>query len=99
MIDELLQAHVDRHVPPAIMRLTQHLHNIIYIRYFYESLGTPVPDWIKREQHRADLALQDEIDREHHQGGAFHKGEPRCDKEEQVVPEPEVGKLNRRLRR
>jgi hypothetical protein len=65
--------HIDQLVPAKVMRLTQHLHNIIYIRFFYENIGQQPPDWIKREQQRADLALQEELEREHHQGGAFHE--------------------------
>lgn len=67
--------HIDRMVPPKVMRLTQHLHNLIYIRYFYENIGQQPPDWIKQEMHRAQTVLLDELDREHGQGGAFHKGE------------------------
>jgi|SRR5215471_1068873 len=64
--------HIDRKVPPKIMRLTQHLHNMIYIRFFYEQIGQQPPDWTKRELTRAEGALVEELEREEGQGGAFH---------------------------
>lgn len=68
-----LGEHIDRKVPPKIMRLTQHYHNLIYIRYFWESIGQQPPDWIKDELTRADKALQDELEREKGQGGLLHE--------------------------
>jgi len=70
--DEVDQEHIDRKVPPKIMRLTQHLHNMIYIRFFYEQIGQQPPDWTKRELTRAEQALVEELEREEGQGGAFH---------------------------
>lgn len=64
---------IDVRVPPKIMRLTQHMHNLIYIRFFYEQLGQQPPVWIKRQLERAEEDLLDEIDSEESQGGAFHK--------------------------
>jgi hypothetical protein len=64
--------HIDRKVPPKIMRLTQHLHNMIYIRFFYEQIGQQPPEWTKRELTRAEAHLKDELEREEGQGGAFH---------------------------
>jgi hypothetical protein len=49
------------------------MHNLIYIRFFYEQLGQQPPVWIKRQLERAEDDLLDEIDREEGQGGAFHK--------------------------
>jgi hypothetical protein len=66
---------IDDMVPPKIMRLSQHLHNLIYIRYFYENIGQQPPDWTKKEMTRAERVLLAELDREHGQGGAFHIGE------------------------
>lgn len=67
------EEHIDRKVPPKIMRLTQHLHNMIYIRFFYEQIGQQPPEWTKRELTRAEAHLVDELEREEGQGGAFHK--------------------------
>lgn len=64
--------HIDKKVPPKIMRLTQHLHNMIYIRFFYEQIGQQPPDWTKRELTRAEKSLVEELEREEGQGGAFH---------------------------
>ncbi len=66
---------IDGLVPPKIMRLTQHLHNLIYIRYFYENIGQQPPDWVKFEMTRSQHILLDELDREQGQGGAFHRGD------------------------
>jgi hypothetical protein len=64
--------HIDRKVPPKIMRLTQHYHNLIYIRFFWESIGMQPPDWIKGELVRADAVLQQELQKEQGQGGLIH---------------------------
>ena len=63
---------IDRKVPPKIMRLTQHLHNLIYIRFFYEQIGQQPPVWIKGEMQMAEWALIDELDLEQGQGGLLH---------------------------
>jgi hypothetical protein len=60
---------IDRKVPPKVMRLTQHLHNLIYIRFFYEQIGQQPPVWIKGEMQRAELALINELEFEEGQGG------------------------------
>ena len=73
--ENLTEGDIDRLVPPKIMRLAQHFHNLIYIRYFYESLGQQPPDWTKAEMARADVALQAELAREHGQGGRFRSDE------------------------
>lgn len=73
--EELSEVDIDKLVPPNIMRLAQHFHNLIYIRYFYESLGQQPPEWTKAEMARADKALQAELVREHGQGGRFRKGD------------------------
>jgi hypothetical protein len=65
---------IDRKVPPKIMRLTQHLHNLIYIRFFYEQIGQQPPVWIKGEMQRAEWALIDELQLEEGQGGLLHGG-------------------------
>lgn len=63
---------IDNLVPPKIMRLTQHYHNLIYIRFFWESIGQQPPDWIKGEMARADRVLQRELLKEEGQGGLLH---------------------------
>jgi len=71
--ENLNDSDIDRMVPPKVMRLTQHLHNMIYIRFFYEQIGQQPPEWTKRELTRAEQALIDELDREHGQGGRFRE--------------------------
>jgi hypothetical protein len=67
------EEHIDKMVPPKIMRLTQHYHNLIYIRYFWESIGQQPPQWIKGEMQRADGALRRELEKEEGQGGLLHR--------------------------
>jgi hypothetical protein len=74
-LDPVEAGHIDRKVPPGIMRITQHYHNLIYIRYFWESIGGQPPDWVKREMGRIDTILQKELDSEHGQGGLLRGDE------------------------
>lgn len=67
------EMHIDARVPPKIMRLTQHMHNLIYIRFFYEQLGQQPPVWIKRQLERAEADLLEEIAAEEDTGGNFHR--------------------------
>jgi hypothetical protein len=67
-------SELDRMVPPKIMRLTQHYHNLIYIRAFWESIGQQPPDWIKAEMQRSDTVLRNELLKEEGQGGLLHGG-------------------------
>jgi hypothetical protein len=67
--EELDGRDIDDLVPPNIMRLTQHFHNLIYIRDFFVGLGQQPPEWTKAEMERADKAVQSELIREHGQGG------------------------------
>lgn len=71
--EDVEEDHIDKMVPPKIMRLTQHYHNLIYIRYFWESIGQQPPDWIKGEMERADGALRRELEKEEGQGGLLHR--------------------------
>lgn len=71
--DEPNAMSIDTRVPPKIMRLTQHMHNLIYIRFFYEQLGQQPPVWIKRQLERAEADLLEEIDSEEGQGGHFNR--------------------------
>jgi hypothetical protein len=67
-------SELDKMVPPNIMRLTQHYHNLIYIRAFWESIGQQPPDWIKAEMQRSDTVLRRELLKEEGQGGLLHGG-------------------------
>jgi len=73
--EDLQDEDIDRLVPPKIMRLAQHFHNLIYIRYFFESIGQQPPEWTKKELTRADNALQAELIREQGQGGRLRETE------------------------
>jgi hypothetical protein len=72
-VEDLEDRNIDRLVPPNIMRLTQHFHNLIYIRDFYIGIGQQPPEWTKAEMQRAELALLDELDLEHGQGGRLRR--------------------------
>jgi hypothetical protein len=97
--ERLLSDDIDKLVPPNIMRLTQHLHNLIYIRYFYENIGQQPPQWIKGEMTRAETSLLGQLDREQGQGGVFRKESETCDKDEQTKMEEPPGKSSQSLRR
>ena|SRR5262245_2967632 len=97
--EDLQDDDIDKMVPPKVMRLTQHLHNMIYIRFFYEQIGQQPPDWTKRELTRAEKALVDELDREHGQGGRFRemKDETRQSRQERPRIMEERTSLKRRI--
>ena len=62
-------------IPPKVYYLAMHLHNLIYIRYFYENIGMQPPEWTKGEMSRAQTHLLRQLDIEQGQGGRFRKGE------------------------
>ena len=66
--------HIDRLIPPKIFRLTMHLHNLIYIRFFYENIGQQPPKWVTGEMERVEGITISQLEREKGQGGAFWKG-------------------------
>jgi len=79
-------------VPPKIFMLAFHLHNLIYIRAFYESLGQQPPVWTKGEMDRAQGHLLKQLDIEQGQGGKFRRGERH---ETRKSPDEEGGLENR----
>jgi hypothetical protein len=60
-------------IPPKILLLAWHLHNMIYIRFFYEQIGMQPPDWTKGEMDRSQRVLLDQLDIENSQGGKFRE--------------------------
>jgi hypothetical protein len=60
-------------IPPKILLLAWHLHNMIYIRFFYEQIGMQPPEWTKGEMHRSQVQLLRQLDIESGQGGRFRK--------------------------
>src|SRR5215475_13972092 len=60
-------------IPPKILLLAWHLHNMIYIRFFYEQIGMQPPEWTKGEMARSQKVLLDQLDMENNQGGRFRK--------------------------
>jgi hypothetical protein len=60
-------------IPRKIFWLAHHLHNLIYIRFFYEQIGMQPPEWTKNEMTRVQGRLLDQLDRENSQGGKFRK--------------------------
>jgi hypothetical protein len=62
-------------IPPKIFYLAMHLHNLIYIRAFYESIGMQPPVWTKGEMERSQGHLLRQLDLEQGQGGKFRKEE------------------------
>ena len=64
---------IDDLIPPKILLLAWHLHNLIYIRFFYEQIGMQPPEWTKGEMSRSQKVLLDQLDIENSQGGKFRK--------------------------
>jgi len=64
-------------IPPKILLLAWHLHNMIYIRFFYEQIGMQPPEWTKGEMARSQKVLLDQLDIENSQGGRFRRREMR----------------------
>ena len=60
-------------IPPKILLLAWHLHNLIYIRFFYEQIGMQPPEWTKGEMSRSQKVLLDQLEIENSQGGKFRK--------------------------
>jgi hypothetical protein len=71
----------DRKVPPGIMLMTHHYHNLIYIRHFWEEQGGQVPKWVGKEMARIDKVLQQELESEEGQGGLLRGDENETRKE------------------
>jgi hypothetical protein len=65
----------DRKVPPGIMLMTHHYHNLIYIRHFWEEQGQQTPRWVGDEMARMDKILQQELEKEKGQGGLLRGDE------------------------
>jgi hypothetical protein len=65
----------DRKVPPGIMLMTHHYHNLIYIRHFWEEQGQQTPKWVGKEMARMDKILQQELEFEEGQGGLLRGDE------------------------
>jgi len=61
-------------IPPKIYYLAHHLHNLIYIRYFYEQIGQQPPVWTTGEMGRAQKHLLQQLDLESGQGGKLREG-------------------------
>jgi hypothetical protein len=72
----------DRKVPPGIMLMTHHYHNLIYIRHFWEEQGQQTPKWVGKEMARMDKILQQELEREEGQGGLLRGDEDETRKSE-----------------
>jgi hypothetical protein len=62
-------------IPPKVFYLAMHLHNLIYIRAFYEQIGQQPPEWTKTEMGRSQKVLLEQLDRENSQGGKFRQKE------------------------
>lgn len=63
----------EKEVPEFMRRFANYMHDLHDIRYMYEELGHPVPDWIRNELQRCDDRLRQLLDRLHTDGGAFEK--------------------------
>jgi hypothetical protein len=60
-------------VPDHIWRVTMHYHDLIYIKYYWESIGQAAPSSFIEELERTHKRLMDRLDEERGQGGAFDK--------------------------
>ena len=65
------KASVD--VPEHIWRVTMHYHDLIYIKYYWESIGQPAPPEFMKELERTHKRLMVRLEEENNQGGAFDK--------------------------
>jgi len=86
-----MQAEVDELVPPKIMKLIQHQHNLIMMFDFYRSQGGQTPPYIQQEMGRAEKAIIIQLEIENRQGGAYHELEKKI---KEGVPENETRKSN-----
>lgn len=63
----------EREIPERIRRFTHHMHSMHDIKYMYEDLGIPVPNYIKHEIERLDDRFRQLIAEENAEGGSFSK--------------------------
>ncbi len=90
-------------IPHKIMLLAWHLHNLIYIRFFYEQLGQQPPEWTKGEMTRSQAVLLQQLDLENSQGGKFrresrHEARQSGDEERRVESRAQVHQGGHRRR-
>jgi hypothetical protein len=63
----------DEVVPERIWRLTMHYHDLIYIKYYWESIGQQAPQTFLEEMERTNKRLHEYLEVERNQGGAYHE--------------------------
>ncbi len=65
--------NAEKEVPEYMRRFANYMHDLHDIRYMYEELGHPVPEYLKRELERCDDRCRQLLDKLHTDGGAFEK--------------------------
>jgi len=73
--DDFQRVHIDQRVPPKIDRLALYYHNLIYIKYYWETIGQQVDPTFAREMQRVHNELMEEIEMEQGQGGLLDRRE------------------------
>ena len=63
----------DEEIPERIWRMTMVYHDLIYIKYYWESIGQQVHSNFAKELERVDKRLHQLLEMEHGQGGTFRK--------------------------
>ncbi len=63
----------EKEIPERIRRFTHHAHSVHDIKYMYEEIGIPVPDYIRTEIERLDDRLRQLFAEENAEGGTFSK--------------------------
>jgi hypothetical protein len=73
--DDIMAGRVslDQRVPPKIERLAFYYHNLIYIKYYWETIGQQVDPRFVKEMQRAHDELIEEIEQEQGQGGLLRR--------------------------
>lgn len=60
-------------VPEKMRRFMNYMHDLHDIKYVYEEVGQPVPQWLLRDLERCDDRYRQLLDQLHLDGGAFER--------------------------
>ena len=81
----------DDEVPPHLWRLTMYYHDLVSIKWAWESLGNPFDPALQAELMRAHDRLLKILEEESGQGGTFHNLARRIADEAGQSPDGAVG--------
>lgn len=71
----------EEEVPEHLWRLTMYYHDLMHVKWGYEAVGATPPKHVLTEIDRVHVRLETIVEREHQQGGAFHKQKKEMDDE------------------